>query len=341
MEERQERLSLKSSLCLKEQSLAENFGNQSRTSVFILLGLTQDPDLKIFLFCAFFFMYLITVIGNVGIFVIIKHSSHLHTPMYFFLSHLAFIDFCYASSVVPNTMVHFLKHDRYITSFGCATQLFMFSSLGSTECLLFGVMAYDRYAAICKPLHYSVIMTKQKCYILIITSYFAAVLQAIIQISSIFTLNFCGSNVINHFICDALPLIRISCSNTSLNKILITVCATIIGGGSLFIILTSYTYIVSTVVKIPSSHGKRRAFSTCASHITCVTLFYGTVLFNYMHPSGTSSSVNNEIVASIFYIVVIPMLNPLIYSLRNKEVRLILDRFYSQRTVFHCSFLHF
>uniref|UniRef100_A0A8C5WI90 G-protein coupled receptors family 1 profile domain-containing protein n=1 Tax=Leptobrachium leishanense TaxID=445787 RepID=A0A8C5WI90_9ANUR len=308
------------------------------TSEFILIGLTQDSNLQVILFYLFLIMYLVTIISNVGICLIIHLSSHLHTPMYFFLSHLSFIDLCYSSSVVPNTMVHLLSQDKHITRLACATQLFVFSSFGSTECLLFGVMAYDRYVAICKPLYYGTIMTNQTCYMLITASYSAAVLQAGIQISSIFTLDFCSSGIINHFICDALPLIRLSCSDVFLNEILIMLCASFIGGGSLFIIFLSYSYIVSTVLKIPSSQGKRRAFSTCASHLTCVTLFYGTVLFNYLHPPGTASTVSQEMVASVFYIVVMPMINPLIYSLRNKEVKLVLHRLLGHTVIVQLTF---
>ncbi|MEE6511737.1 hypothetical protein FKM82_018471 [Ascaphus truei] len=315
------------------------FRNQSKTSAFLLLGLTDDPNLQLVLFYVFLILYLITLIGNCGIFLIIHLSPHLHTPMYFFLSHLSFIDMCYASSVVPNTMVNFLKCDKYISHFGCASQLFIFSSFGSTECLLFGVMAYDRYVAICTPLHYGTIMTKQVCIRLIAASYLAAVIQAAIQTGCTFSLSFCGSNIIDHFLCDVIPLMRLSCSNTFINEIVITVCAAVIGGGSLLIILTSYTYIVLTVVKIPTPQGKKRAFSTCASHLTCITVFYSTVFFNYLHPSA-SSSFGPKMVASVFYTVVIPTVNPLIYSLRNKEVKFTLLRFINQRFVFHLNFLH-
>ncbi|XP_063786042.1 olfactory receptor 5AP2-like [Pseudophryne corroboree] len=191
-------------------------------------------------------------------------------------------------------------------------------------------MAYDRYVAICNPLRYGSIMTIQMCNLLFAASYFAAVVQAAIQTGFTFSLTFCGSNIINHFICDVLPLIRLSCSITFLNEMLISVCAAIIGGGSLFIILISYICITVTVVKIPSSQGKKKAFSTCASHLLCVTLFYGTVLFNYLHPYG-ASLMHQEIVASVFYTVVIPMLNPLIYSLRNTEIIHIMQQFFAQR----------
>ncbi|KAG8539794.1 hypothetical protein GDO81_020343 [Engystomops pustulosus] len=318
----------------------KNLRNQSETSAFLLLGITQNPHLKHVLFYIFLFMYIVTLIGNVGIYLVIQFSSSLHTPMYNFLSHLSFIDLCYASSIVPNTMYNLRKQKGYISSLGCAMQLFMFSSFGSTECLLFGVMAYDRYVAICHPLHYGTIMTVQACTLFVAASYFAAVVQAAIQTGCTFSLSFCGTHIINHFICDALPLIRLSCSSTFINKLLISICATLIGGGSLVIILISYISIVATVVKIPSSKGKKRAFSTCASHLLCVTLFYGTVLFNYLYPSS-GILTRHEIVASVLYTMVIPMLNPIIYSLRNREVRQNMQQFFSQQLIVNLWFINF
>ncbi|XP_040270655.1 olfactory receptor 1019-like [Bufo bufo] len=308
-----------------------NFRNNSKTSTFLLLGLTQDPHIQLVLFYIFFIMYLVTFIGNVGISLVIYFSPSLHTPMYIFLSHLSFIDLCYSSSIIPNTINNLLQQKGYISGFGCAMQLFMFSSFGSTECLLFGVMAYDRYVAICNPLHYGTIMTIKTCTILVVASYFTAVIQAAIQTGCTFSLTFCATTI-NHFICDALPLIRLSCSSTVLNELLISICAALIGGGSLLIILISYIFIVTTVVKIPSSQGKKRAFSTCASHLLCVTLFYGTVLFNYLYPSSGILS-RQEIVASVLYTMVIPMLNPIIYSLRNKEVRRNMQQLLRQRII--------
>ncbi|XP_075131947.1 olfactory receptor 5AR1-like [Leptodactylus fuscus] len=307
--------------------------NHSTVSTFLLMGLTQDPHLQLVLFYIFLLMYLVTVVGNAGIYLVIHFSPSLHTPMYIFLSHLSFIDLCYASSTVPTTMNNLIRHKGYISRFGCAMQLFMFSSFGSTECLLFGVMAYDRYVAICNPLHYETIMTVQTCSILIAASYSAAVVQAAIQTGFTFSLSFCGANTINHFICDALPLLRLSCSTTFLNELLISICATVIGGGSLVLILMSYIYIVATVVRIPTSQGKKRTFSTCASHLVCVTLFYGTVLFNYLHPAS-GHFIGQEIVSSVFFTIVIPMLNPIIYSLRNKEVRRNMCPFFSK--IKHC-----
>ncbi|KAM4748970.1 olfactory receptor 5AP2-like [Rhinophrynus dorsalis] len=209
---------------MKQSSLegAATFGTQSNTSLFIFLGLSNDSNIQLVLFYVFFVMYLMTLIGNVGIFIIINFSPSLQTPMYFFLSHLSFIDLCYASSVVPNTMANFLRQVKYISRFGCASQLFLFSSFGSTECLLLGVMAYDRYVAICTPLHYRTIMTKQACKNFIAASYATAVIQAAVQTGYTFSLNFCGSHIIRHFLCDALPLIELSCSNTFLNGIIIS-----------------------------------------------------------------------------------------------------------------------
>ncbi|XP_069814287.1 olfactory receptor 5AR1-like [Dendropsophus ebraccatus] len=319
--------------------VAISLKNHSKTSTFLLLGLTQDPHLQLALFYLFLLIYLVTFIGNVGIYLVIHFSSSLQTPMYTFLRHLSFIDFCYASSVAPNTMNNLLQQKSYITSFGCAMQLFTFSSFGSTECLLFGVMAYDRYVAICNPLHYGTIMTIQTCTAFVAASYLAAIVQAAIQTGCTFSLSFCGTNIINHFICDALPLIRLSCSSTVLNELLISICASLIGGGSLVTILISYLFIVTTVVKIPTSQGKKRAFSTCASHLVCVTLFYGTVLFNYLHPSSGLLTLH-EIVASVLYTMVIPMLNPIIYSLRNTEVRRNMQHFFSQRIILHLWFIN-
>ncbi|XP_073443127.1 olfactory receptor 5AP2-like [Dendrobates tinctorius] len=326
---------------MNQPSLLEvrSLKNYSKTSTFLLLGLTQDPHLQIVLFYLFLIMYLVTFIGNVGIYLVVHLSPSLHTPMYIFLSHLSFIDLCYASSVVPNTMSNLFLRKGYISSLGCAMQLFMFSSFGSTECLLFGVMAYDRYVAICNPFRYGTMMTNQTCTIFVAASYFAAITQATIQTGCTFSLSFCGAKIINHFICDALPLIRLSCSSTFLNELLISVCAALIGGGSLIIILISYVFIVTTIVKMPSSQGKKKAFSTCASHLACVTLFYGTVLFNYLHPSS-SLLTGHEIVASVLYTMVIPMLNPIIYSLRNKEVRRNMQQF-SQRIIVHLWFINF
>ncbi|XP_077326353.1 olfactory receptor 5AP2-like [Lithobates pipiens] len=317
-----------------QSSVLKGTGNYSKSTAFLLLGLTNDPHLQLALFNVFLIMYLVTLMGNVGIILIIHFTSSFHTPMYIFLSHLAFTDICYASAVVPTTMVNLITQNRYISGSGCAVQLFMFSSFGSTECLLFGVMAYDRYVAICNPLYYGTIMTIRMCNILFATSYIFATVQAAIQTGFTFSLYFCGSNIIDHFICDALPLLRLSCSKTTINEIIISVSAAIIGGGSLFIIVTSYFWIATTVIKIPSSQGKRKAFSTCASHLVCVTLFYGTVLFNYLHPSG-DVNMRQDVVASIFYTMVIPMLNPLIYSLRNTEVRRTCHRFVTQRVTFH------
>ncbi|KAG9463440.1 hypothetical protein GDO78_021728 [Eleutherodactylus coqui] len=300
-----------------QPSFLELRRNHSKTSTFLLLGLTQDPHVQLVLLNIFLIMYLVTFIGNVGVYLVIHFSPRLHTPMYIFLSHLSLIDLCYTSSVVPNTMYNLLRQK---------------------ECLLFGVMAYDRYVAICNPLHYGSIMTIQTCTIFVAASYFVAVVQATIQTGCTFSLSFCGA-IINHFICDALPLIRLSCSNIFFNELLISICAALIGGGSLVIILISYIFIVTTVVKIPSLQGKKRAFSTCTSHLVCITLFYGTVLFNYIHPSS-GILTHHEIVASVLYTMVIPMLNPIIYSLRNKEVRRNMQEFCSQRISVHLWFIN-
>ncbi|XP_030077825.1 olfactory receptor 1020-like [Microcaecilia unicolor] len=295
--------------------------NQTSLTEFILIGFTNyQAHHQTLFFVLFFIIYLTTVLGNTGILVVIQLDPCFYTPMYFFLQNLSFLDLCYSSVVAPKMLVNLLAKSKTISYNGCATQLFFFSSLGSTECLLLSVMAYDRYVAICNPLLYAVIMTRRVCIHLVAASYFLGALQSIIQTSCTFRLSYCKSNVINHFYCDVPPLLKLSCTDTFTNEIAIFVCAAMVGGVSLLIILLSYSYIISTILKICSIEGRYKAFSTCASHFTCVIFFYGTVLFMYLRPSS-SYSLTQDRVASLFYTVVIPMLNPLIYSFRNQEVK--------------------
>ncbi|XP_030046786.1 olfactory receptor 1019-like [Microcaecilia unicolor] len=295
--------------------------NGTSVTEFLLVGLTKDPQLQILLFLLFMIIYIITLLGNLTIILLIHTSPHLHTPMYFFLSNLSFVDFCYSTVITPNMMLNLLSKRETISYNGCAAQLFFFAGFACTEIFLLSVMAYDRYVAICNPLLYSVIMTKQLCSELVIGSYLGGFVEAMIQTSFTFSLSFCRFNVINQFYCDVPPLLKLSCTDTFINEIIIFVFAVIIGVTSLVIILISYSYILSTVVKIDSVQGRRKAFSTCASHFTCVIFFYGTLLFVYLQPSS-GSTLNQNGVISIFYTVVIPMLNPLIYSLRNQEVKI-------------------
>ncbi|XP_067406689.1 olfactory receptor 5F1-like isoform X1 [Emydura macquarii macquarii] len=294
--------------------------NHTVVSEFMLSGFMNCPKLQIPLFVVFLVIYVITVVGNLGMIVLINIDPQLHTPMYFFLSNLSFIDFCYSSSVTPKTLENFLSPRKAISFTGCFMQMYVFIAMATTECILFALMAYDRYVAICNPLLYATIMTQKFCLKMVATAYAVGFLNSVIHTVFTSTLSFCRSNVIDHFFCESLPLLKLSCSNTRINEGIIFICAGLNMVGTLLIILSSYTYILSTILKIRSTEGRHKAFSTCASHLVAVVIFYGTMIFIYLRPSSSYSHVQDQ-VASVFYTVVIPMLNPLIYSLRNKEVK--------------------
>ncbi|XP_061468711.1 olfactory receptor 5AP2-like [Rhineura floridana] len=300
-------------------------GNDSTVTEFILRGLTDRPELQGVLFVIFLILYLITVVGNLGMITLIRIDPRLHTPMYFFLSHLAFLDFSYSSAITPKTLMNLLVENKAISYSGCAAQMYSFIAFGTTECFLLAVMAYDRYVAICKPLLYSVIMSRQLCLQLLVGSYICGFVISMIHTGCAFRLSFCRSNVINHFFCDVIPLLNISCSDTRANEIILFAFCIFNGVFITLEICISYLYIVSAILKIHSSKGRRKAFSTCTSHLAVVVMFFGTAVFMYMRPSSDSSPDEDRIV-SVFYTVVNPMLNPLIYSLRNKEVKDALKR---------------
>ncbi|XP_030046147.1 olfactory receptor 5I1-like [Microcaecilia unicolor] len=294
--------------------------NESTVTEFILLGLTDDPHLKSFLFLLFLGLYILTLLSNIVIITMIKITPRLQTPMYFFLSHLSFLDLCYCSNITPNMLVNFLSEKKSISFLGCMVQLFIFCSLGSTQCLMLAVMAYDRYVAVCSPLLYTVIMTKKLCIQLEIAAYMGGIIHSLIQTGCTFRLSFCGSNVINHFACDFPPLLIISCTSTYINELVLFIFASLVSMGAFLIILISYVYILFTILKLHSTVERQKTFSTCASHLTCVTLLYGTVLVTYLRPSSSYSQEQDKVI-SLIYTVIIPFLNPLIYSLRNKEVK--------------------
>ncbi|XP_069486132.1 olfactory receptor 5J3-like [Ambystoma mexicanum] len=306
--------------------------NQTSFTGFILLGLTEDEKLKIPLFVLFFVVYIITLLGNIGIMALISKSPCLHTPMYFFLSILSFVDLCYSTIIVPNMLVNFLSKLRVISFFECVTQLFFFVDLAGTEGLLLGVMAYDRYNAICNPLHYAVIMTKKMCLSLVAAACTVGTVNSLVNTGFIFRLKFCSDNLISHYYCDVPPLLKIACSDTTLNEVLVFTVAGCVEVGSLLTILISYTYIILAIIKIQSSAGKRKAFSTCASHFVCVTMLYVPVLFMYFRPSSVYARDQDK-VASVFYSVITPMLNPIIYSLRNKDVKRALSTLAQKRSI--------
>ncbi|CAI9583856.1 unnamed protein product [Staurois parvus] len=271
-------------------------------------------------------MYLVTVFGNLGIIVLILTNDHLQSPMYFFLLNLAFIDFWYSSAITPKMLADLISAEKSISYLGCACQMYFFIALGSTESFLLAAMAIDRYAAICNPLHYLRIMTKEKCLKLLSGSYFGGFLHSLIQTCNIFRLSFCGSHQIDHFLCDIPPLLKLSCMDTSTNEFILSIFASIVAVSSVIIIVISYTSILRAVFRSRSSQGRHRAFSTCGSHFICVILFYSTILFTYLRPSSIYSLQQDKII-SVVYTLVIPMLNPLIYSLRNREMKLALKNF--------------
>ncbi|XP_069325606.1 olfactory receptor 5P76-like [Eulemur rufifrons] len=299
--------------------------NHTAVTGFILLGLTHDPLLRVVLFILMLCIYLVTISGNLSTIILIRISSQLHYPMYFFLSHLASADIGFSSSVTPNMLVNFLVETNTISYLGCAIQLGSAVFFGTSECFLLAVMAYDRFVAICNPLLYSTKMSTQVCVQLLIVAYIAGFLNACSFTFSFFSLSFCGPNQVNHFFCDFTPLIELSCFDTSVPAAVPSVFAGSIVVVTVFVIAISYIYILITILKMHSSEGRHKAFSTCTSHLTAVTLFYGTGTFIYVMPKSSYSTDQNKVV-SVFYTVMIPMLNPLIYSLRNKEIKEALKR---------------
>ncbi|EDL41490.1 olfactory receptor family 5 subfamily B member 12B [Mus musculus] len=294
--------------------------NSTEVTEFILTGLTDNPELQIPLFIVFLLIYLSTVLGNLGMVGLILLDSHLHTPMYLFLSHLSLVDFGYSSAVTPKVMPGLLSIDKTITHNACGTQFFFFVSFITTESFLLAAMAYDRYAAVCKPLQYTTTMTTNTCACLTIGSYVCGVLNSSIHTGNIFRLSFCKFNVIDHFFCDAPPLLALSCSDTSVSEMVILFVVGFNDIFSIVVIPISYLFIFITILRMRSSEGRQKAFSTCASHLTVVFIFYGSGIFMYLQPSS-SHTMGTDKMASVFYTMIIPMLNPLVYSLRNKEVK--------------------
>ncbi|XP_065258957.1 olfactory receptor 5W2-like [Emys orbicularis] len=295
-------------------------GNHSEVTEFILSGLTDRPELQVPLFGVFLLIYGITLLGNGGMIMLIMIDPRLHTPMYFFLSNLSFCDLCFSSIISPKMLLNFLAERKSISYTACTVQLYLCIISADVVCLLLAVMAYDRYVAICNPLLYTVTMSRQRCNQLVAGVYAVGVVDSMIHTWLTFRLSFCSSNIINHFFCDIPPLLALSCSDTRVNQIVMFAfigCITVI---SFVPVLLSYVYIISTILQIRSAEGRRKAFSTCSFHLTAVVLFYGIPLFMYLRPPS-SYSMDIDKVALVFYTLVIPMLNPLIYSLRNREVK--------------------
>ncbi|XP_044840758.1 olfactory receptor 12-like [Mauremys mutica] len=299
--------------------------NHTEVTEFILLGFGRGPGLQVVPFVMFLVIYIITVLGNTILVLTITANSRLHTPMYFLLMNLSLLDLCYSSAIAPRAAVNFLTDAKIISYRGCATQLFFFALFVSTEAFILTAMAYDRYTAICNPLLYSTTMSKPVCIQLVMGSYLCASVNAMVQTSFTFTLRFCGSNEIDHFFCDVPPLLTLSCTDTYINQMVLFALSSVIIVSTALIILVSYVYIISAVLQTRCATGRHKTFSTCTSHIVAVSLFYGTVFFMYAQPSSLSFPDQSKVV-SVFYTLVIPMLNPFIYSLRNKDVKEALRR---------------
>ncbi|XP_027799043.2 olfactory receptor 5H8-like [Marmota flaviventris] len=293
--------------------------NTTLLTEFVLTGLPHHQEWQIPLFLFFFVIYLITMVGNLGLISLIWKDAHLHIPMYFFLGNLAFVDTWISSTVTPNMLVNMLVKSKMISLTECKIQFFSFAVSITTECFLLAAMAYDRYVAICHPLHYPVIMTNRLCIHLVVLSFVGGFLHAILHESFLLKLTFCNSNIIHHFYCDIVALLKISCTDPSINYLLIFIFSGSVQVFSIVTILISYTFVLFTILKKKSEKGVRKAFSTCGAHLFSVTLYYVPLLFMYVHPASSQAN-DKDMIFSVFYMVIIPVLNPIIYSLRNKQV---------------------
>ncbi|XP_012499326.1 PREDICTED: olfactory receptor 5B3-like [Propithecus coquereli] len=294
--------------------------NSTEVTQFILLGLTNAPELQVPLLIMFPLIYFINVAGNLGMVILALWDSRLHTPMYFFLGNMSLVDFCYSSAVTPTVIAGFLMEHKVISYSACAAQMFFFAAFASVENFLLASMAYDRYAAVCNPLHYTTTMTTSVCACLAIGCYVCGFLNASIHMGNTFSLSFCKSNVVHHFFCDIPAVMTLSCSDRQVNELVLIYVASTNIFSALLVILISYLFIFVTIQKMHSAAGHQKALSTCASHLTAVSIFYGTIIFMYIQPSS-SHSMDTDKMASVFYTMVIPMLNPVIYRLKNKEVK--------------------
>ncbi|XP_018409296.1 PREDICTED: olfactory receptor 1019-like [Nanorana parkeri] len=294
----------------------------NKTSVleFVFAGLTDRNELNVPLFIIFLHVYITTIVGNVGIIIIIVVDRHLHRPMYLFLSNLSFVDLTYSSAVTPTMLRDLLSENKVISFAGCAIQMFIFVSFATIECLFLGIMAYDRYGAICCPLLYGILMSRILCLWMVVAAYFVGFLTALVHTVSVFLLSFCRSNVIDHFFCDLPPLYKLSCSDTSVNLVVLIILGSMVSMSCFILIIFSYTNIVLAILRIRSTQGSYKAFNTCTSHMTAVSVFYGAIFFMYLRPSS-SYVLQQDRVASVFYSILIALLNPFIYSLWNAEVK--------------------
>ncbi|XP_055450500.1 olfactory receptor 5K3-like [Psammomys obesus] len=308
--------------------MAEN--NYSVTNEFILVGFTDHPELKILLFLVFSVIYLITMVGNLWLVALIYMERRLHTPMYIFLGNLALMDSCCSCAITPKMLENFFSVDRRISLDECMVQFYFLCLAETTDCFLLAAMAYDRYVAICNPLQYHTMMSKKLCLQMTTGAYIAGNLHPMIEVGLLLRLTFCRSHVINHFFCDVLPLYRISCTDPHINELILLTLAGSIQVFTITIVLVSYFYILFTIFNMKSKEGRGKALSTCASHFLSVSIFYGSLLFMYAQPHSDNEG-DKDIPVAIFYTLVIPLLNPFIYSLRNKEVINVMKRTMKKR----------
>ncbi|KAG8596340.1 hypothetical protein GDO81_001864 [Engystomops pustulosus] len=298
--------------------------NTSSVTEFVLIGLPHPEVMKIPLFVLFTFIYVCTLLGNVLLILAVQRDPVLHKPMYFFLLNLSFLDIWLSTVTLPKMLTNFLQRETTISFQGCISQFYFFHFFGSTECFLYTVMAYDRFLAICRPLHYPNFMNLKLCKQFAAGIWMTGSLHSMIHTTLTFRLPFCGPNRIDYFFCDVIPMLKLACADTTLNKAIII---TNIGAVALIcflLILISYVHIINTILRIKSSEGRRKTFSTCASHMITVSIFYGPPVFIYMGPNSMDYVMEESI--AIFYTLITPMLNPIIYSLRNKEVKTSLKR---------------
>ncbi|XP_008826874.1 olfactory receptor 13-like [Nannospalax galili] len=300
-------------------------GNETSITQFILLGFPLSPQMQMLLFALFSLFYTFTLLGNGTILGLICLDSRLHTPMYFFLSQLAIVDIAYACNTVPQMLVNLVDPDKPISFAGCMTQTFLFLTFAHTECLLLVVMSYDRYVAICNPLRYSAIMSWRVCITLVVTSWILGVLLALVHLILLLPLPFCGSQKVNHFFCEIIAVLKLTCADTHINELMVLAGAVSVLVGPFSSIVVSYVHILCAILKIQSGHGCQKAFSTCSSHLCVVGLFYGTAIVTYIGPQHGNSKEQKKYLL-LFHSLFNPMLNPLIYSLRNNEVKSALKR---------------
>ncbi|XP_020038403.1 olfactory receptor 5K3-like [Castor canadensis] len=304
--------------------------NFSLTPEFILTGFTDHPDLKSLLFVVFSAIYLITMVGNLVLVALIYMECRLHTPMYIFLGNLALMDACCSCAITPKMLENFFSEDRRISLYECMAQFYFLCLAETADCFLLAAMAYDRYVAICSPLQYHTRMSMKLCICMTTAAYIIGNLHSIIQVGLLFRLTFCGSHQINHFFCDVLPLYRLSCVDPYINDLMILIFSGSVQTFSIAIVLISYLYILFTIFTMKSKEGRGKALSTCASHFLSVSMFYGSLLFVYIRPNALNEG-DKDISVAVFYTLVIPLLNPFIYSLRNKEVINVIKRIRKNR----------